>query len=103
MSVVKLSKRTVDGLVPGAKAYIAFDAALKGFGVRVLPTGAKSWIIAYRPGGGGRAVGKRRLKLGDVGELTPDEARQPHVQPCQGCALVATLRRSGRPCAVRSP
>jgi hypothetical protein len=45
MSVVKLSKRTVDNLVPGVKAYIAFDAALKGFGVRVLPTGAKSWII----------------------------------------------------------
>jgi hypothetical protein len=38
--------------------------------------GAKSWIIEYRPGGGAQAVGKRRLKLGDVGELTPDEAPQ---------------------------
>jgi integrase len=76
LSVVKLSKRTVDALMPGAKSYIAFDSSLKGFGVRVLPTGAKSWIIEYRPGGGGRAVGKRRLKLGDLGELTPQQARQ---------------------------
>ena len=76
MSVVKLTKRAVNLQKPREKPYIAFDAALKGFGVRVLPTGAMSWIIEYRPGGGGRAVGKRRLKLGDVGELTPDEARK---------------------------
>ena len=50
--------------------------SLKGFGVRVLPTGAKSWIVEYRPGSGGRTVGKRRLKLGDVRELTPDQARK---------------------------
>jgi integrase len=76
MSVVKLSKRTVDALKPTAKSYVAFDATLKGFGVRVLPSGAKSWVIEYRPGGGGRSVGKRRLKLGDIFELTPDEARK---------------------------
>jgi integrase len=76
MSVVNLTKRAVDAQKPREKPYIAFDAGLKGFGVRVLPTGAMSWIIEYRPGGGGRAVGKRRLKLGDVGELTPEEARR---------------------------
>ena len=68
-------KRTVDALAPAAKSFIAFDATLKGFGVRVLPSGAKSWIIEYRPGGGGRWVSKRRLKLGDTFELTPSEAR----------------------------
>jgi integrase len=75
MPVVKLSKRTVDALKPAAKSFIAFDATLKGFGVRVLPSGTKSWIIEYRPGGGGRSVSKRRLKLGDIFELTPSEAR----------------------------
>jgi hypothetical protein len=75
MPVVKLSKRTIDALKPAAKSFIAFDATLKGFGVRVLPSGAKSWIIEYRPDGGGRSVGKRRLKLGDTFELTPSEAR----------------------------
>jgi integrase len=96
MSVIKLSKRTVDGLGPGAKPYIAFDAALKGFGVRVLPTGAKSWIVEYRPGGGGRAVGKRRLKLGDVGELTPDEARRA------ARTAMSRVRLGGDPAAERS-
>jgi integrase len=76
MPVVKLTKRSVDAIRPRAKPYIAFDECLKGFGVRVLPTGAKSWIVEYRPGGGGRGVGKRRLKLGDIGELTPDQARK---------------------------
>jgi len=76
MPVLKLTKRTADAVKPRAKPYVAFDTSLKGFGVRVLPTGAKSWIVEYRPGGGGRAVGKRRLKLGDVGELTPVQARK---------------------------
>jgi integrase len=76
MPVVKLSKRTVDALKPAIRSFIAFDATLKGFGVRVLPSGAKSWVIEYRPGGGGRSVGKRRLKLGDTFELTPAEARK---------------------------
>jgi integrase len=76
MSVAKLSKRTVDALRPANKSFIAFDTSLKGFGMRVLPSGAKSWVIEYRPGGGGRKVGKRRFKLGNVGDLTPDEARK---------------------------
>jgi len=76
MAIVRLSKRTVDALKPAVRPYIAFDAALKGFGVRVLPSGAKSYIVEYRPGAGGRGVGKRRLKLGDVGGPTPDEARR---------------------------
>src|SRR6266496_5699821 len=54
MSVAKLSKRTVDALKPGDNSFIAYDTSLKGFGVRVLPSGAKSWVIEYRPGGGGR-------------------------------------------------
>ena len=76
MSVVKLAKRAVDALKPSVKSFIAFDETLKGFGVRVLPSGAKSWVIEYRPGGGGRSIGKRRLKLGDTFELTPAEARK---------------------------
>jgi len=42
----------------------------------VFPSGKKSWIIEYRPGGGGRTMSKRRLTLGPVGTLTPNEARR---------------------------
>jgi len=76
MSVIKLTKRTVDALSATNRPFIAFDADLAGFGVRVMPTGVKSWIVEYRPHGGGRGVAKRRTTLGKVGQLTPDQARR---------------------------
>lgn len=72
----KLTKRTVDALVPAERAFIAFDSDLHGFGIRVMPSGVKTFIFEYRPNGGGRAVAKRRLKLGRFGPLTVDEARE---------------------------
>jgi len=74
--MAKLTKRTVDALKPREKAYVAYDSELHGFGVRVLPSGHKSFIVEYRPHGGGRGVATRRLTLGALGALTPDEARR---------------------------
>jgi integrase len=51
-----------------------WDAALAGFGVRVQSTGARSYVVKYRAGSG-RGAPTRRLTLGKVGTLTPDEAR----------------------------
>ena len=76
MPVLNLTKRSVDALTPGAKAFIAFDSQVRGFGVRVMPSGVKTFILEYRPNGGGRAVAKRRLKIGRFGSLTVDEARE---------------------------
>jgi hypothetical protein len=53
----RVTKRTVDALPARAKPYVAFDADVKGFGVRVMPSGAKTFVLEYRPGAGGRAVG----------------------------------------------
>lgn len=75
MPVAKLSKRAIDALRPASKSFIAFDAELKGFGVRVQPSGLKSYVVEYRPGSGGRGVGKRRVTIGAATTLTPDEAR----------------------------
>ena len=75
MPVLNLTKRSVDALTPGVKAFIAFDSQLHGFGVRVMPSGVKTFILEYRPNGGGRAVAKRRLKIGRFGPLTVDGAR----------------------------
>jgi len=74
--VARLTKRAVDAAEPSSKRYTLFDDELKGFGLRVFPSGEKSWIVEYRPNGGGRGVGKRRLTLGPIGTLTPDEARR---------------------------
>lgn len=74
--MAKLTKRTVDAAKPKAARYTVFDSELKGFGLRVFPSGAKSWIVEYRPDHGGRRVAKRRLTLGSATTLTPDEARR---------------------------
>jgi integrase len=58
------------------RIYIAYDKRLSGFGVRISPKGSKSWIVEYRPHGGGRAVSKKRITLGPISTLTPEEARK---------------------------
>ncbi len=70
---MKLNKRTVDGLTndSGKDSYY-WDDDLPGFGLRIKSTGVKSFIIQYRNGGGA----SRRMTLGKMGVLTPDEARK---------------------------
>jgi len=49
---------------------------LPGLGVRTMPSGHKSFILEYRPGGGGRGVATKRFTLGAYGKLTPEQARK---------------------------
>jgi integrase len=74
--MAKLAKRTVDALKPKSKVYFAYDGELPGFGLRVMPSGHKSFIIEYRPHGGGRGVATKRFTLGPYGALTPEQARK---------------------------
>ena len=71
--MAKLNKRNVNDLsaTDGREAVI-WDDELRGFGVRVKASGAKSFLVQYR-----NAHGRsRRLTLGRYGVLTPDEARK---------------------------
>ena len=74
-TAVKLTKRSVDAARPRAARYELWDADLKGFGLRVEPSGIKTFIVRYRPGGG-RTAPKRFMSLGRLGAVTPDVARQ---------------------------
>lgn len=70
--VPKLTKTVVDRLTPPAAGQkYCWDSELRGFGIRVLPTGLKVFMLQYRNSEG---VSKR-LKIGRYGVLTPDEAR----------------------------
>ncbi|MEI7606468.1 MAG: integrase family protein, partial [Rhodospirillaceae bacterium] len=69
----KITKRQVDALAPDpARDVQVMDTDLVGFGVRMKPTGAASYFVRYRTTDGA----SRRLVLGKVGTLTPDEARK---------------------------
>ena len=71
-----LTKRTVENLQPADKPWIAWDARLIGFGVRIQPSGARAFIINYRTGSGGRKARNRRIAIGRCDRLAPEEARR---------------------------
>src|ERR1700722_15591876 len=75
MAIARLSKRTASSLTPTTRPYIVYDQDLPGFGLRVMPSGTKTWIIEYRPGPGGRKVYTRRMKIELASKITPGEAR----------------------------
>jgi integrase len=71
----KLTKRTIDGADPRTTRYFVWDAELRGFGIRVSPSGTKTYVVRYRPRGIGPGAPKRFVVLGRHGAITPDEAR----------------------------
>jgi integrase len=75
VSSKRISKRVVDSIRGNGTEFIVWDDALTGFGVRVRPSGAKSYVVVYRAGAGRKAP-VRKVTLGSVGKLTPDMARE---------------------------
>ena len=68
-----------------------WDDSLPGFGLRVLPSGKRGYLIQYR------AKGRtRRLALGPHGVLTTDQARR------RAAELLSEVRRGADPSAERS-
>jgi integrase len=71
----KLTKRAVDAApVDKDRRYILWDEDLAGFGLRVEPSGRKTFVARYRTEGGRSGV-LRQESIGRFGTLTPDEAR----------------------------
>ena len=80
----KITKRTVDALVPAERERIVWDDDIKGFGVRIHPTGRKVYIVKYRHEG--RSV---KVTIGPHGPITPAAARAK-------AAEIVTLAKTGR-------
>lgn len=72
---LKLTKRSAQSLPVKPKKYVAWDSELSGLGLRVMPTGSKSYILKYRIGKG-RTAKMRTITLGKIDELTPEAARR---------------------------
>src|SRR5262245_19554967 len=67
----KITKRTVEAAQPQNSDVFLWDQELRGFGVRVKPSGVRSYIVQYRNVHGR----SRRLTVGTHGRLTAEEAR----------------------------
>ncbi len=76
MSLSKISKQTVNTALPQSKRYTIFDTEVRGFGLRIFPSGKKSWVFEYRAGAGGRGVHKKRVTFGTSTDFTPNQARK---------------------------
>jgi integrase len=90
--MAKLTKRTVDTTKPVAgRDLVVWDSELPGFGLRVKPSGRKSYVLQFR----NRQGRSRRLTLGAHGILTPDAARRQAKQ------LLAEVERGADPVTER--
>ena len=71
----KLTKRVVDAAKSGKTRFTLWDSELAGFGVRVEPTGRKTFVARYRAGGG-RSGTLRQATIGRYGTVTVEQARR---------------------------
>lgn len=85
----RLTKRIVENLSIEDKDYITFDSTLNGFGVRILPSGKRSYLVQYRSGGR-----TRRIAIGQHGTVTTEEARKKAKE------LLGTVAAGNNPAEV---
>jgi integrase len=75
--MVKITKQVVDALKPskvGVKGSysLVWDQELRGFGVKVVSSGLKTFVVQYRNAQGS----SRRIMIGRYGVMTVEEARR---------------------------
>ena len=77
---VKLTDAAIARLCAGEREYTVWDSRATGLGVRVRPTGGRSWVLLLDAGGR-----TKRISLGPVSTKTVAEARREalgrHVDP----------------------
>ncbi len=87
----KLTKRTVDAAKAKDTEYFVWDDDLAGFGLRVFPSGKKSYVVQYR-----QHRRTRRMAIGPHGVFTPDEARK------EAKGILGEVARGGDPAEVKA-
>jgi hypothetical protein len=97
MRGLKFSKDNIAALKASEREYFAWSVDLPGFGIRVLPSGKKSWLVQFRDG---RGVSCRRT-IGDLRvvpiTLATERAQQLLAQAkVYGVDLVAVEKADAR-------
>lgn len=73
---MKLTKSAIDKLAPPLQSYVIhWDDTLRGFGLRITPSGIRSFIVQKRLNGK-----EHRATLGRYGVLTPEQARNEAIK-----------------------
>ncbi|QCO06007.1 site-specific integrase [Azospirillum argentinense] len=88
--MTKITKRSVDAAVPGEQEFFLWDEELKGFGLRIYPSGRKMYLAQFRAGGR-----LRRVNIGPHGVLAPDVARTEAMKH------LSDVRRGSDPASER--
>ena len=90
--MAKITKRFVEGIEPAASDVFAWDDDLRGFGLRLKPSGIRSYIVQYR-----NAHGRsKRMTIGEHGRLTAEEARK------RARLILAEVETGGDPAEARN-
>jgi len=91
----RITKTFVESLpAPQGRPTFAWDDKVSGFGVKVLPSGKRKYVLKYRTHGG-RAGRQRWLSLGMHGPVTAEQARAISQR------ALATVADGGDPQAAR--
>src|SRR4051812_43494517 len=86
----KLTKRVVEAAESRATDHFIWDDELPGFGLRVLPSGRKGYVVQYRAG-----RRSRRVSLGSIGVVPCEQART------RAMTIMAAVRNGDDPAAKR--
>ena len=88
----KITKRVIDSTAVADHDVFVWDSEIPGFGLRVKPSGVRTYILQFRNQQGR----SRRLTIGRHGVLTPDEARK------EARKLLGDVARGLDPAAART-
>ena len=64
--MAKITKKRVESIKPGDRDVFEWDDELRGFGVRIKPSGVRSYIIQYR-----NRFGRSRRQTGPSSATPP--------------------------------
>jgi hypothetical protein len=79
---MKLTKRNIERVAPGRDRVIVWDDEIRGVGLRIGRTGAKAFVVRYRPTAepARRAVRRRTAARSGLRKRAPQRSEGPKAE-----------------------